>query len=82
MTTQLISIGNNQIPLVMYRDQPVVTFAMIDQVHQRPEGTASRNFRSNRERFTEGQHYYLIDYKGLDVLRREFPGVFGALSRH
>ena len=78
MTTQLISIGNNQIPLVMYRDQPVVTLAMIDQVHQRPEGTASRNFRSNRERFTEGQHYYLIDYKGLDVLRREFPGVFGA----
>lgn len=41
MTTQLVSVGNNQNPLVTYRDQPVVTFAMIDQVHQRPEGTAS-----------------------------------------
>jgi len=78
MTTQLVSIGNNQIPLVMYRDQPVVTFAMIDQVHQRPEGTARKRFAENRERFTEGRHYYLVDYKGLSVLRTEFPGVFGA----
>jgi len=78
MTTQLVTIGNAEIPLVTYRDQPVVTFAMIDQVHQRPEGTARKRFAENRERFTEGQHYYLVDYKGLSVLRTEFPGVFGA----
>ena len=78
MTTQLVSVGNNQIPLVTYRDQPVVTFAMIDQVHQRPEGTAKRSFGSNRERFAEGMHFYRVDSKGLDVLRTEFPGVFGA----
>lgn len=78
MTTQLVSVGNSQIPLVIYRDQPVVTFAMIDQVHQRPEGTARKRFSDNRERFTDGQHYYLVDSKGLSVLRTEFPGVFGA----
>lgn len=78
MTTQLVTIGSTEIPLVSYQNQPVVTFAMIDKVHQRPEGTASRAFRSNRERFTEEKHFYLIDSKGLDVLRREFPGVFGA----
>lgn len=78
MTTQLVTIGSTQIPVVIYQDQPVVTFAMIDKVHQRPEGTASRNFRSNRERFTDGQHFYPIDSKGVDVLRRQFPSVFGA----
>ena len=78
MTTQLVTIGSTQIPVVLYQDQPVVTFAMIDKVHQRPEGTASRNFRSNRERFTDGQHFYPIDSKGVDVLRRQFPSVFGA----
>lgn len=77
MTTQLVTIGNAEIPLVSYQNQPVVTFAMIDKVHQRPEGTASRAFRSNRERFSEEKHFYLVDSKGLDVLRREFPGVFG-----
>ena len=78
MTTQLVSVGNSQIPLVQYQGQPVVTFAMIDQVHQRPEGTARKRFAENRERFIEERHYYLVDSKGLSVLRTEFPGVFGA----
>lgn len=69
MTQQLVSIGNAEIPLVQYQNQPVVTFAMIDKVHQRPEGTASRTFGSKRERFTEGQHYYLVDYSQNNVLR-------------
>lgn len=78
MSTQLVTIGNTEIPLVQYRNQPVVTFAMIDRVHQRPEGTARKRFSDNRERFAEGQHFYIIDSKGLSVLRTEFPGVFGA----
>ena len=78
MATQLVKIGNTEIPLVEYQGQPVVTFAMIDQAHQRPEGTARKRFSDNRDRFTEGRHYYLVDSKGLSVLRTEFPGVFGA----
>lgn len=78
MTTQLVKIGSTEIPLVSYQNQPVVTFAMIDKVHGRPEGTARKRFADNRERFIEGKHYYLIDSKGLSVLRTEFPGVFGA----
>jgi hypothetical protein len=69
MTTQLVTIGSTQIPVVMYQDQPVVTFAMIDKVHQRPEGTASRTFGSKRERFTEGKHFYLVDFSKNNVLR-------------
>ena len=75
MTTQLVSVGNNQIPLVTYRDQPVVTFAMIDQVHGKAEGQARVNFSKNRERFSEGKHFYIVDYSqkylldtfGIDV---------------
>lgn len=69
MSTQLVSIGNTQIPLVMYQGHPVVTFAMIDQVHQRPDGTASRTFGSNRERFTEDHHFYVADFSQNNVLR-------------
>jgi hypothetical protein len=39
-----VTINNKQLPAVEYRGQRVVTLAMIDEVHQRPEGTAGRNF--------------------------------------
>jgi hypothetical protein len=40
-----VTINNKQLPAVEYRGQRVVTLAMIDEVHQRPEGTAGRNFQ-------------------------------------
>ncbi len=41
-----------------YQDQRVVTFKDIDELHQRAEGTAGRNFRENREYFVEGIDYF------------------------
>ncbi len=35
----IVTINNKQFPVIEYRGQRVVTFAMIDDVHQRPEGT-------------------------------------------
>ena len=74
---QVVKIGDAEIPLVSYLNQPVVTFAMIDKVHNRPEGTARKRFSDNRKRFIDGKHFYIVDSKGLSVLRTEFPGVFG-----
>ncbi|MBF0551437.1 MAG: ORF6N domain-containing protein, partial [Deltaproteobacteria bacterium] len=52
-----ISINGMDLPVVEYKCQRVITFKQIDLVHQRPEGTAKRNFAENRERFIEGRHY-------------------------
>lgn len=65
---------NNPVPIddlsiKEYKGQRVVTFKDIDEVHGRPEGTASRNFRSNRKRFVENEDFYFI--KPLDVLNDE-----------
>jgi hypothetical protein len=49
-----VTINNKQLPAVEYRGQRVVTLAMIDEVHQRPDGTAGRNFRENKSRLIEG----------------------------
>lgn len=43
-----------------YQGERVVTFQDIDAVHDRPDGTASRNFIKNRERFIEGIDYFKI----------------------
>lgn len=54
-----IQIGNALLPLVEYQAQRVVTFAMIDQAHERPKNTAQRNFQENRHRFIEGEDFYM-----------------------
>ncbi|MBT0730756.1 ORF6N domain-containing protein, partial [Rosenbergiella nectarea subsp. apis] len=33
-----ITLSNQDLPLVEYKGQRVVTFAMVDQAHQRPNG--------------------------------------------
>lgn len=55
-----ITIHNTTMPVVEYRGQRVVTLAMIDQVHERPEGTAKRNFGEHKERLIEGEDYHSI----------------------
>ncbi|MBU2741818.1 ORF6N domain-containing protein [Acidithiobacillus thiooxidans] len=72
--SETITIANQNIPLVEYQSQRVVTFAMIDRVHQRPEGTARRNFNQNKSRFINGDDFYTIDSKGLYEFRTS--GVF------
>lgn len=43
-----------------YMGHRVVTFRDIDIVHNRPEGTASRNFRVNRKHFIEGEDFFVV----------------------
>jgi len=54
----LIKIGNKEISEKVFNGQRVITFKDIDLVHERPEGTAGRNFRENKDRFIEGEDYY------------------------
>lgn len=62
-------INNTEISIKDYSGQRVVTFKDIDAVHGRPDGTASRNFRTNRERFVEGEDFFKIS---PDEFRRSF----------
>lgn len=66
-TNQLVHIGNSDISIKEYNGQRVVTFKDIDMVHGRPDGTASRNFRTNRERFIEGEDFFRVS---ADEIRR------------
>lgn len=63
-----ITVGNHTLPIKEYNNVRVVTFKDIDMVHERPDGTASRNFRKNRGYFIEGEDFYSIDQP--DEIRR------------
>ncbi|WP_125468811.1 ORF6N domain-containing protein [Methylomagnum ishizawai] len=63
MSAQVIQITDDTaLPLIFYKDQPVLTFALIDKAHGRPEGTAKDRFNSNRKHFIEGEDWHRIDF--------------------
>ena len=55
-----VKINNINLSVKEYKGQRVVTFKDIDMVHKRPEGTARRNFNSNKKRFAKGEDYFLV----------------------
>ena len=66
-----ITIQNVELPVIEIEGQRVVTLSMVDRVHQRPEGTASRNFREHRPRFIETEDYFEVT---ADEIRRQSLG--------
>lgn len=67
----VVSINGNDLSVKMWNGQRVVTFADIDKVHERPEGTARKRFYDNKKRFVEGEEYFLIT-KSLMSEKRTF----------
>lgn len=55
----IVKVGKTQLSVLFYRDQPVITFAMVDQAHQRPEGTARLTFNRNKEKLIESEDYFV-----------------------
>lgn len=54
-----ITIVNSNVAVKEYQGQRVVTFKDVDTVHQRPDGTARRNFNANKKHFIEGEDYFV-----------------------
>ncbi|MDE5557460.1 MAG: ORF6N domain-containing protein [Ruminococcus sp.] len=61
-------INEKFIEIKEYKGQRVVTFRDIDTLHQRPDGTASRNFRKNRKHFIDGEDLFMVNQP--DEIRR------------
>lgn len=59
-TLQTIKINNHNLSPKEINSQRVVTFKDVDELHERPEGTARRNFNTNKEYFLEGEDFHKI----------------------
>ncbi len=58
--TELVNVEGTELSVREYNGQRVVTFRDIDNAHQRPAGTARRNFNHNSKYFTIGKDYFLV----------------------
>lgn len=61
--SNLIKINNKNLQIKEFKNQRVVIFKDIDMVHERAEGTASRNFRENRDKFIKDVDYFHLSYE-------------------
>lgn len=57
--SNLVKIGGAEVAVKEYRGQRVVTFKDIDLCHGRPEGTARRNFNTNKQHLIKGTDYFV-----------------------
>lgn len=60
MAKENLTVSEIALPIREYKGQRVVTFKDIDEVHQRPSGTAKRNFNSHKEHFIKGEDYFTV----------------------
>jgi len=58
--SSLVKINDVALAPIDYRGVRVMTLAMMDAVHKRPEGTARRNFNENKARLIEGEDFYEV----------------------
>ena len=69
MNTNVI-INNHDLAVKEYENQRVITLKEIDKVHERLEGTASRNFIANKKHFIDGEDYFIV--KPSNIPNNEF----------
>lgn len=73
---EIEKINNTDLTVKVYQNQRVVTFKDIDAVHERPEGTADRNFRENKDKFIQNEDYFCLskaqnhEIRGLEIPNR------------
>ena len=57
---EVVTINGTDIQAKVWNDQRVVTFADIDKVHNRPDGTARKRFNDNKKHLIENEDYFKI----------------------
>lgn len=71
---ELIKIGSQEISIKEFQGKRVVTFKDVDVVHERPEGTARRNFNTNKKYLIEGEDYFVRNsYEAKDEFGATAP---------
>lgn len=63
----VLTVNNVELQIKEWNGERVVTFDDIDKVHNRKKGTASRNFRKNRDRLINGKDYFNLKKANIEI---------------
>lgn len=73
--SEIVHIIDTDVRVVEYEGQRVVTLRQIDDLHQRAEGQARKQFNAHRQRFMEGRDYFTLTSSEIRTMSLEglFP---------
>ncbi len=57
---EVVAVGGKMVDRIEYKGIPVVTFKMVDELHNNKNEDASKRFARNKKQFTEGKDYFPI----------------------
>ncbi|ATN34105.1 hypothetical protein ACO34A_09835 [Rhizobium sp. ACO-34A] len=66
-----VTIAGLEVQRIEYRGQSVVTYTIIDRVHQRVDGTAKRTVGENRGRFVLGEDFFELTSDEIRTMSAE-----------
>jgi len=69
MMNKSITIAQIGVPIIEYKGRRAITLTLIDQLHGRVNGTASRNFTRNKAKLIEGEDYDILSVSLKDEFR-------------
>jgi len=81
----LVEVAGHTVERIDYRGNPVITFRMVDELHDRPEGTARKNFNRNQDRFIQNEDFFNVpfdewkefsDVRLTDISKNHRPKIF------
>ena len=62
MSGDMVKVINKSVERIFYREIPVVTFRMVDELHRKKEGATKLSFHRHRLNFIEGEDYFNLPH--------------------
>ena len=78
----IVTINNHDVGIREYEGQRVVTFEMIEKLHERFDGTARKRFNENKKHFMHGKHFYLLKNEEAQQFLIKFANPFNGLTKN
>jgi len=60
---KMVKVNGEMIQKVEYKNQPVITLSMMDEVHKRFEGAARQAFNRNKHHLIKNEDFFEVPYK-------------------
>lgn len=66
----IAKIGNENVPVIEWKGQRVITTSQLAKVYGTHENNVKNNFSNHKDRFVNGKHYFLLQGEELKELKR------------
>ncbi|HOI17001.1 MAG TPA: ORF6N domain-containing protein [Geobacteraceae bacterium] len=59
----VVNINGKAVERIEYKGMPIVTLPMVDDLHERPKGSARVTFNRHKKRMVEGEDFFVVPFE-------------------